>query len=397
MRYIRVGLAIFVFVAAFLVIQGYVKGETPANNVRPYQYIVPEKTNDGWQTASLSSENLDVNLFRDLFQRISDNTYKNIYSIVIVKNAKLVVEEYFPRQDVLSDQQFRAVKRVSPQQLYSATKSVTSILIGLAIEQHLIRGVDEKISDFFPEYAGTFADTKKDAIRLKHFLSMTAGLSWDEWTYPYADARNDALKSLLSPDPIRYVLERPLVAAPGEQFAYDTGISIALGRIIQKVSGLPTDKFAEKYLFGPLGISDYYWAKLPNDLVETGGGLFLRPRDMAKIGLLFLNGGRWQGKQIISEQWVRESTKNYIDAAQIPAWVQANGYGYQWWLGSFNVGNRVIESYSARGRGGQFIFVFPEQKIVAVFTGLNDNILMNQPLDMLQRYILPAAGTALPH
>lgn len=226
---------------------------------------------------------------------------------------------------------------------------------------------------------------------------MTAGLSWDEWTYPYADARNDALKSLLSPDPIRYVLERPLVAAPGEQFAYDTGISIALGRIIQKVSGMPTDKFAEKYLFGPLGISDYYWAKLPNDLVETGGGLFLRPRDMAKIGLLFLNGGQWQGKQIISEQWVRESTKNYIDAAQIPAWVQANGYGYQWWLGSFNLGNRVIESYSARGRGGQFIFVFPEQKIVAVFTGLNDNILMNQPLDMLQRYILPAAGTALPH
>ena len=397
MRYIRVGLAIFAFVAAFLVIQGYVKGETPANNVRPYQYIVPEKINDGWQTASLSSENLDVNLFRDLFQRISDNTYKNIYSVVIVKNAKLVVEEYFPRQDVLSDQQFRAVKRVSPQQLYSATKSVTSILIGLAIEQHLIRGVDEKISDFFPEYAGIFADTKKDAIRLRHFLSMTAGLSWDEWTYPYADARNDALKSLLSPDPIRYVLERPLVAVPGEQFAYDTGISIALGRIIQKVSGLPTDKFAEKYLFGPLGISDYYWAKLPNDLVETGGGLFLRPRDMAKIGLLFLNGGRWQGKQIISEQWVRESTKNYIDAAQIPAWVQANGYGYQWWLGSFNVGNRVIESYSARGRGGQFIFVFPEQKIVAVFTGLNDNILINQPLDMLQRYILPAAGTALPH
>ena len=397
MRYIRVGLAIFAFVAAFLVIQDCAKGEASANNVRPYQYIVPEKINDGWQTASLSSENLDANLFRDLFQRISDNTYKNIYSVVIVKNAKLVVEEYFPRQDVLSDQQFRAIKRVAPQQLYSATKSVTSILIGLAIEQHLIRGVDEKISAFFPEYAGIFADTKKDAIRLKHFLSMTAGLSWDEWTYPYADARNDALKSLLSPDPIRYVLERPLVAASGEQFAYDTGISIALGRIIQKVSGMPTDKFAEKYLFGPLGISDYYWAKLPNDLVETGGGLFLRPRDMAKIGLLFLNGGRWQGKQIISEQWVRESTKNYIDAAQIPAWVQANGYGYQWWLGSFNVDNHVIESYSARGRGGQFIFVFPEQKIVAVFTGLNDNILMNQPLDMLQRYILPAAGTVLPH
>ncbi|MGA2324602.1 MAG: serine hydrolase [Sedimentisphaerales bacterium] len=395
MRYKRVGLAIFAFVVTFLALSDCAKSEAPANNVRPYQYTVPEKINDGWETASLSSENLDANLIKDLFERISDNTYKNIYSVIIIKNGKLVVEEYFPRQDALGDLRSRALKRVSPQQLYSATKSVTSILIGLAIERHLIRGVDEKISTFFPEYADIFADSNKDAIRLKHFLSMTAGLSWDEWTYPYADARNDALKALLSPDPIRYVLERPLVAAPGAQFAYDTGISVTLGQIIHKVSGMPADKFAEKYLFEPLGISDYYWAKIPDDIVETGGGLFLRPRDMAKIGFLFLNGGRWQGKQIISKEWVKESTKNYVDSGQIPAWVQANGYGYQWWLGSFKVGNRIVESYGARGRAGQFILVFPEQQIVAVFTGLNDNILMNQPLDMLQRYILPAAGAVV--
>jgi CubicO group peptidase (beta-lactamase class C family) len=391
MRYKSDGLVIFVFVVTFLVLPDCAKSEASANNIRNYQYTVPEKTNDGWETASLSDENLDANLIRELFERISDNTYKNIDSVIIVKNGRIVAEEYFPRIDVMGDKRGRAIKRVSPKQLYSATKSVTSILIGIAIERHLIRSVDEKISTFFPEYADIFADSNKGEIRLKHLLSMTAGLSWDEGTYSYSDARNDALKALLSPDPIRYTLERPLVATPGAQFVYNTGIPIILGRIIQKVSGMPADKFAERYLFEPLGISDYYWSKLPDDIVDTGGGLFLRPRDMAKIGYVFLNGGRWKEKQIINKEWIRESTKNYIDVSQIPPGVQASGYGYQWWLSSFKVGNRVVDSYGARGRAGQFILVFPEQQIVTVFTSLNDNILMNQPLDMVQRYILPAA------
>jgi CubicO group peptidase (beta-lactamase class C family) len=360
-----------------------------------YEYTVPEKTKDGWETAALSDEKLDAGLIGDLFGRISDNSYKNISSVIVVKNGRLVIEEYFPRQDVLGDRRSRALKRVAPQQLYSATKSVTSILIGLAIERHLISDVEAKISGFFPGYADIFADKEKDKLRLKDLLTMSAGMSWDEWTYPYADARNDALKTLLSDDPVRYILQRPLVAAPGTKFTYNTGISIVLGEIIYKVSGLRADKFAERYLFDPLGISDYYWAKVPDDLVETGGGLFLRPRDMAKLGYLFLNGGRWQGKQIIGEEWIKESTKNQTGSMRLPAWVRAaDGYGYQWWLGSLKVITQEIRFYGARGRAGQFILVFPEQQMVAVFTGLNDNILMNQPLDMLQRFILPAA---LPH
>jgi CubicO group peptidase (beta-lactamase class C family) len=122
---------------------------------------------------------------------------------------------------------------------------------------------------------------------------------------------------LLSPEPIRYILERPIVAAPGTKFAYNTGISVALGEIVYKVSGLRADKFAERYLFEPLGISDYYWAKVPDDIVETGGGLFLRPRDMAKLGYLFLNGGRWQGKQLIREDWIKDSTKNHVGLIQV--------------------------------------------------------------------------------
>lgn len=356
-----------------------------------YEYTVPDKTTDGWATALLSDEKLEVGPIKEMFDRIEDNTYKNITSVVVVRNGKLVVEEYFPRQEVLGDRRSRALKRVSPQQLYSATKSVTSVLIGIAMERGLIRDVDEKVSTLLPEYADLFTDKQRAEMRLKDLLTMSAGMAWDEWTYSYADARNDALKALLSSDPVRYILARPMVTAPGEKFAYNTGISIVLGEIIRKVSGLSADKFAERYLFTPLGITDYYWAKLPGDLVETGGGLFLRPRDMAKLGYLFLNGGRWKETQIVGEGWIRESTQNRAGSIHLPTWVEAaDGYGYQWWLGSLKAGEAEVRYYGARGRAGQFILVFPSLHLVAVFTGLNDNILMNQPLDMLRRYILPS-------
>lgn len=355
------------------------------------KYAIPKATKDGWETASLDDEKINATLIQNLLDRLADNSYKNITSVVIVKDGKLVIEEYFPRQEVVGDERSRTLKRVSPQQLYSATKSVTSILIGIAIDRGMIRGVDEKVSAFFPNYADIFSSNDKAGLRLKDFLNMSSGLSWDEWTYPYSDSRNDALKTLMSPDFVRYILERPVVAPPGEKFAYSTGSSIVLGEIIRQASGLSADKFAGRYLFEPLGITDYYWSKLPGEIVETGGGLFLRPRDMAKIGYLYLNGGQWQGKQIVSANWIKESTTNQAGSMKLPAWLlAADGYGYQWWLGSLKVGADNIRFYSARGRAGQYIIDFPNQQMVTVFTGLNDNILINQPLDMLQRYILPA-------
>ncbi len=136
----------------------------------------------------------------------------------------------------------------------------------------MISGVDAKISSLLPEYAELFSDSKKDKIRLRDLLTMTAGLSWDEWSYSYADARNDHIRMLRSSDPLRYVFERAVVAAPGQKFAYSSGISLALGQIIRKVSGLSADKFAERFLFGPLGITDCYWSKYPGEIVQTGGG-----------------------------------------------------------------------------------------------------------------------------
>ena len=277
----------------------------------------------------------------------------------------------------------------------SATKSVTSILIGIAVDRGLIRDANEKLSTFFPEYADIFADPAKAKLTLKDLLTMTAGLKWDEWTLPYTDPRNDHVAMVRSDNPIRYVLECSIVAQPGETFAYNSGLSIVLGQIIFKASGLRADKFAERYLFEPLGITDFYWSKYPDEIVQTGGGLFLRPRDMAKVGKLFLDGGRWNGKQVVSEAWVKTSTTSHVDASKINPAAKASGYGYQWWLGSFRVDGRDVPSYSARGRGGQFIMVLPGQQIVVVFTSPPDNPLTFQPLDIIERDILPAAGERL--
>jgi CubicO group peptidase (beta-lactamase class C family) len=359
-------------------------------HVRDYHYVVPEKTDDGWETGSLSDVYLAEGPIRELLARINDHTYKNIHSVLLVKNGKLVVEEYFPGND--SSGKYRVFQRDTLHELHSTTKSINSILVGIAVDQHLITGVDQKISTVFPTYADVFAKSEKDAIRLKHVLTMTAGLSWDEWTYPYTDSRNDHVAMNNSKDPVRYVLERPLVSKLGEQFAYSSGNTIVLGEIVHQVSGLKANAFAQRNLFKPLGISEFYWWEYPSGFVQTGGGLFLRPRDMAKIGYLYLNGGRWKEKQIVSEAWVKASTTNCVDAKQFPSWIKADGYGYQWWLRSFKVGDHVIPSYHAAGRGGQFIFVVPELQIVAVFTGWNDNELGAQPFEMFERYILPAAN-----
>jgi len=362
-----------------------------AAQARPSRDV--EKTKDGWEVASPSEEKLDAAVIKSMLEKVRSGMYRNVHSVVIARNGKLVVEEYFPRTE--GDRREQALRRASPVESTSATKSVTSILIGIAVDRGLIRGANEKLSTFFSEYADVFADPAKAKLTLKDLLSMTAGLAWDEWTLPYTNPRNDHVAMVRSDDPIRYVLERPIVAPPGETFAYNSGLSIVLGQVIFKASGLRADKFAERYVFEPVGITDFYWLKYPDEIVQTGGGLFLRPRDMAKLGQLFLDNGRWNDKQVVSETWVKESTASYIDAAKINPSVKASGYGYQWWLGSFQVDGRDAPSYSARGRGGQFIMVLPDQQMVVVFTSPPDNPLMFQPLDIIERDILPAAGERL--
>lgn len=355
-------------------------GKDTVVNPPAYTYRIPEETGDGWQTASLEEVGINRETVSDAINRINYKLYQNVHGILIVKDGKLVFEEYF--HGLSYEGNYTNFDRNTRHYLASVTKSFTSALVGIASDRGMIQDVHAKVFSFFPGYADLRND-EKDRITLEHVLTMSAGLQWDEWSFPYTDSRNSHVSMNNSSDPIRYVLSRPIAAAPGTKFVYNSGLSITLGGVIEKASGLRVNEFVERYLYSPLGISDYYWWRYPNGTFQAGGGLYMLPRDMAKFGCLYLNGGRWNGNQIISKEWVEQSTKAHIT---IDAYWD---YGYQWWLRTFHANSRAYESFAARGWGGQYIFVFPSLNMVVVFTG--GNYSTPEPVDdILTRFILPA-------
>jgi CubicO group peptidase (beta-lactamase class C family) len=355
---------------------------TPAYTPR-----VPEQTEDGWQTASLDAVGINENKIDEAIDRIHDDTYQNIHSILIVKDGKLVFEEYFSGYKWAYDDERHRGEWCdfgidTPHNLASVTKSVTSALVGIAMDRGFICGVDEKAFPFFPGYSD-LSDERKAKITLEHLLTMTSGLEWNEMELPYSNTDNDLVQLFLVSDPIAYILAKPAVSEPGEAWYYNGGGTNILGEVIREATGLRMDEFAEKYLFAPLGITDYEWDHINPDMIHASGNLKLRPRDMAKLGYLFLNGGVWQGEQIVSQEWVEESTKKHT----LTLW--ADGYGYQWWLKTYPSGTTSVDSFYAAGWGGQRLMVFPSLDIVVVFTG--GNYVEEEPVDeIISRYIVPA-------
>jgi CubicO group peptidase (beta-lactamase class C family) len=186
-----------------------------------------------------------------------------------------------------------------------------------------------------------------------------------------------------SDDWVGYVLDRGVAGAPGEEYAYNSGLSILLGAIIECATGLHVDEFAEEYLFKPLGIHDYRWFTAPDGTCHTGGGLSLRPRDAAKIGTMMLQGGAWQSQRILSEGWVRESTRQHTKPGDYP-------YGYQWHLHTFSVNDTAVKSFCAAGYGGQWLFMVPALDMAVVFTaGAYGGD--SKPYEKMEKHILPAA------
>ena len=344
-----------------------------------YLYQVPEETGDGWETSPLQTEGVDFERVAELIRNILNRNFENIHSVLLVKNGKLILEEYFYGYD-----------RDKKHQMRSATKSVTSILVGIAKDRKMIQSVDQKIYEYFPEYEEIDWSAPKNKITLKHVLTMTAGLDWNEWTYPDSDTRSSIYGMARSDDWIEYVLQKGIEQPPGEIFNYSSGLSLVLGAILKNKTGLYANDFADKYLFGPLGISEFSWQQGPNGMVYTSGGdrgLWLRPRDMAKIGLLFINKGNWKGQQIVSPEWVDESTKSHVNA-----FFGGSEYGYQWWRGEKVIGNRTIGVFYAAGHGGQYIFVCPSLDLVAVFTSkvYGNPLGVARPQVMMADHIIPA-------
>ena len=340
---------------------------------REYTYRQPERIGDGWETASLIEADIDSEKIDEMMRTILSGNDKNLHSILLIKNGKLVFEEYF-----------YGYNREKLHFLASVSKSITSTLIGIAIDQKLTKDVETRAYEFFPEYTGTKWISQKYPITLQHVLTMAAGLDWDAMKYSRRDPRHTTYQMYASGDPIGFVLDRNLIGTPGEKFYYNSGLTILLGGIVKNTTGLYIDEFAGQYLFAPLDISDYHWDKFPDGNIQTDGGLHLRPRDMAKIGYMMLKDGQWKDRQIVPKEWIIESTKRHIDALGI-------GYGYQWWIGKTTIDSQVIKVLFASGHGGQKIFIIPQLDLVAVFTSRVFNSKGHSgPEGFLLNYIIPS-------
>jgi CubicO group peptidase (beta-lactamase class C family) len=347
---------------------------------------IPPQTGDGWQTADPASVRLDPRKLDRAAARIRDGTYQNVHSLLVVRDGKLVFEEYFRGYTWnYSGDQYRGdfvdFDRDTRHNLASVTKSFTSALVGIAIDQGLIGGVGDKVFSFFPQYTSLQGDGK-DQLTLDHLLTMRSGLEWNESEVPYDDARNDLIRLFRVQDPIAYILSKPLVANPGQDWYYSGGNTNLLGEVIRSSTGQRMDTFAEQYLFAPLGITNYQWDHINAETIHASGNLQLRPRDMAKFGLLYLNGGVWNGQRIVSQEWVEASTRPH-------AALSGGGYGYQWWLRSYDYGSESAPCFFAAGWGGQRIHVFPALDMVVVFTG--GNYISEDPAgEIIASFILPA-------
>lgn len=363
-----------------------------------YTYQHPEQLNDGLEAGSLDEVHIDPTLIDNAVNSIREGQNKEVHAMLLYKDGKLVLEEYFTGHDYQWDAPNHhgplvGWDRTKLHCLHSVTKSFTATCIGLAIEEGFIDSVRQSIFDYLPEHQHLKTDGK-DKITIEHLLTMTSGLEWDEWSTPYSSTDNDNVGIWFQDkDPITYILEKPLVAEPGTSFAYSGGNMDLLGEIIRQASGMPIDAFASRYLFQPLGIDTAHWdLRFENGVIETGGSLKLRPRDMAKEGVLFLNKGVWNGKRILSEEWAEKSATPFAgnQGIDIPNEDSGRvGYGYAWWTKPYTLTGQRINMYYAGGWGGQHIMVLPQANTVVVFTGGN-YMTYRPPFRIMQEYILPA-------
>jgi CubicO group peptidase (beta-lactamase class C family) len=327
---------------------------------------------------------LDEAILAELVSKIEDGDYGNIHSLIIIHNDSLALEEYFGEWT-----------RNMLHPCFSATKSFTSALIGIAIAQGYISGVDETLLSFFPEYDDIEnLDERKESITLENVLTMTAGFTWDELSTPYRDnegnpnLENDLAKMGESDDWIRHMLNLPMSDDPGTEWNYNSGGSHLLSGILQKGSNQSLEDFAEDNLFSTLGITNWKWESDPNEITTGGWGLSLHPVDMAMFGYLFLKNGLLNGEQIVSENWVNISTAKHIEIIDIESGSHNSDYGYQWW--------RILPRnsrnfYFALGNGGQFIIILPDLNMVVVMTAENSaEDYVSLAFQILFGHIVPA-------
>ncbi|MEE1943791.1 serine hydrolase [Pedobacter sp. KR3-3] len=339
----------------------------------------PQQLNDGLSTLSLQETGLkiDESYLQKMVDSINANKITNTHSVLIAKNNKLLYEAYFGGNDA-----------ATPHDLRSASKSISSALIGMAIDRHILRDTAQKLVDLLPSsYQSLMQEPRKQAISLGNLLTMSSGIDAVDFGI---ERKSAAAEDNYQPTPdwAKTVLAAPMINYPGTHANYGSANPYLLGFVLAHKLKQGTLDFIDQNLYKPLAISNYIIQQDEKANPYFGGGIFMRSRDMLKFGLLYANKGQWQGRQLISRAWVNASFKNYLNLENHP---EKNGYGFLWWHYSYKVGNRMLESIEARGAGGQYIFILPALDMVIVITSGNfRNGRVWQPEKIVENYILPA-------
>ena len=307
----------------------------------------------------------------------------NLHGIAVARNGRMVFQHYRAGPDERFGDVIHGpdVKH----DIRSMTKVVTGLLIGDAVARGLIPDLETALFDLLPEYAD-LRTPEKARIRLRHLLTMSAGLEWDE-NLPITDPRNGERRLWQSEDRLRTALEPRLLWEPGSVWAYSGGCTELLAAVLGKVSGKPIDIYARDMLFGPLGVTDVEWICHRDGTPSASGGLRLRVTDLAKIGQLVVDGGRWNGTQLLPASWIEQSLTPQIGMDD-----RLFFYGFHWWLGRSLIGGREIPWAAGIGLGGQRLFVVPSLSLVVVITAGHYTDAMQSwlPLVVLNRFVLTA-------
>jgi CubicO group peptidase (beta-lactamase class C family) len=354
-----------------------------------YHYRIPPQLNDGIAVNNLAAAGIDSEKIFTLTKLILQESFPDIHSLLIAKDGKLVYENYFAGADeIWGSKMPHAEHNINTlHDTRSISKSVVSACIGIAISQHKIKSIEDPIFEYLPTYS-QYKTTANARVTIRHLITMSSGIAWEE-DIPHSDPKNNEAQMERATDPVRYTLSLPMAAEPGSHWKYCSGGVQVLAAIIESVSGLDVDAFAQKYLFGPLGIKDHQWIRSSPGFPAAASGLRLRPRDLLKIGMLYMNEGIWNHARILPKNWAHESLSTQILRNAVS---KTRGYGYLFWTFTDTVSQRPYDIAAAVGNGGQRIFMLQNPGLIVVITAGNYNnfTIPRNGEYALADYILPA-------
>lgn len=343
-----------------------------------------------WATASPSALGLNSAVLDSIDREIAEGRYGYIDRFLVIRRGRIAYDRRYKQdydkaygdsakvETALSSHDlagpynyFNAwwhpyYRRGDLHTLQSVTKTVTSIVIGTAVTRGEFPSVDTPVLSFFDAAKVANVDERKRRMTVRHLLTMTAGFDWDE-SKSYSDTTNTAIGLENSYDWVKFTIDRPMSEEPGSRFNYNSGASELLAYVFRKATGVDIEEYAARHLFGPLGITNWYWKRTPAGVIDTEGGLYLASEDLAKLWYLFLRQGSWEGKQVVSQDWVRLSVTPAIATGPSPA---AAKYGLKWWLYR-NPADTSRFIWGGSGFGGQVPLAIPEDDMVIVFNAWN--------------------------